>query len=125
MSLALSTTFCSERKEIFPLHFLVSFTIKLDHVEKRIHLKILHGRAHGSHFAHINLLGASHLISPVEFIRVCISVTAIFKFPVIRQQEPCPPLFFSTLYFLPPTYSSSNDASTMQRGCLPSLLHKK
>lgn len=109
----MSTIFCSERKEIFPLHFLVSFTIKLDHVEKRIHLKILHGRTHGSHFAHINLHRASHLISPVEFIRVCLNVTAIFKFPVIRQQEACPP--FSS----PPFISSrlSTEAPTTLAQC--------
>lgn len=101
MSFALSTIFRSERKEIFPLHFPVSFTIKLNHVEKRMHLKILRGGTDGSHFAHINLLRASHLISPVELIKVCLNVTAIFKFPIICQQEPCPP-------FSDPSFISSH-----------------
>lgn len=77
----------------------------------------------GSHFAHINLLRASHLIFPFELIKVCLNVTAIFKFPIICQQE-LPP-FLCILYFLLYICRSHKDASTMRQGCLPSLLHKR
>jgi hypothetical protein len=80
----------------------------VSHVEKRIHLKILHGITNDSYFSHlINFLRVSHLIFPFELIKVYLNVTDIFKFPIICQQELFAPLSSVILYFLPYIYRSS------------------
>lgn len=100
MNFILCTIFCLEKKETFPFHFLIYFTIKLNHVEKRIHLKILRGGANDSHFAHIiNFLRVSHLNFLFELIKVYLNVTDISKFPIICQQE-LPPFLFILYFFL-------------------------